>query len=183
MRILNIVDVLRYYVIWNDYEKEIFLSVNEQNNIFAFNKYLIYMRIKRNFRKDTQKEILHSTIEFLNTNKTVSVENLSNIYFNLGLLSSNNKNAFVASSKILWLFNRNYIIMDRINLRVLNSPQNKIKNYFDYLNIWKLNYNRHLPIINKLIKEYNLENIDNVFIENWFKQRIFDLFLWNGVTP
>ena len=183
---ITILDLMRYYVAYYDIEKPILdaISSNNRENISeGMRKYMGgYMKISRNFKGKNYLKIYDITKEFYDS-KNTNIESLSALFHKMELLSGINKNAKVASSKLLWLFNRNVVIMDNFNKKVLNV---KTDNYSDYLNRWETEFQNKKKEIDQIILSHDLKSLDNVFSENWFKMRVFDQYLWTlnekGIT-
>mgnify|MGYP001172645044 CR=1 FL=1 len=182
LRQISCKDLLRFYFWWFTKEEKICIDFNnESKKSAALYQYLKYMKIARNFKKNNPDNIFLAASRIFKDNKNEDkgkIINLLSEEFNrLNLLSGNNKNAIVAASKILWLFDRETIIMDNLNKNILKRF-GKIKNYEDYEKIWKNKYKENEKSINSIIKEYNMTKIDKVFNQKWFKMRVFDMFLW-----
>lgn len=174
---MNINDVLRYYVLWTD-EESVFVKNREQLQFFK--NYLIYMRVIRNFRTDSSKFILEKAAKFVFQNNDKSVQNFSDILNENGLLNRKINRALVASSKILWLFNQEIIIMDNFNILALKRLNYKIRegSYDEYLLAWNTEYQNHKSKIKNICSQLNNSLLDNQLLQTeWFHKRIFDVFL------
>lgn len=177
---MNINDVLRYYVLWTDIES---VFVKNRDDLQFFRNYLNYMRVIRNFRPNTSKFILEKAVNFNFQNSENLVQNFSNILNESGLLNNKINRALVASSKILWLFNQDIIIMDNFNILELKRLNYKITegSYDDYCQAWNKEYEKRQPDINGICSQLKNSSIySELFHENWFQKRIFDMFLWNS---
>ncbi len=133
------------------------------------------MKIGRNFRANTGPKVLITT-KNLYLNHVHDVEKLSKNYFEGGLLSGNKRNALVAASKLLWLFDHEIIIMDDYTKKALGA-----KNYIDYTQKWNNAFDLKIIEIDSIISLYQLNNIDPIINERWFKMRVFDQYLWSIV--
>lgn len=171
-------DVLRYYVCYKDIEEPILNMIKSKNPIdreTGLKKYMNnHMGIGRNFAAGKQAMILGATQNYYRTNGR-SADELSDIYFRNELLNANIKNAKVAASKLLWLYNPSVVIMDNLNRRVLGVKGNTYKEYEE---AWLMKFSEVSPNIEKIINENNLSSIDKVVTEDWFKMRVFDQYLW-----
>ena len=177
------VDILRYYMVWNDKESLIYENVinnsDYEKKLMYFKKYLNYMRMTRNFKKDKISEILMITINQNLGFDPKAINELSNSFFNNQLLAKNNRYAFVAASKILWLFNREFVIYDNYNRRLLEKvAHEKILDYEKYFTLWNYYFNESSSKIIENSKELYKIIKDKVLLESWFYKRVFDLKLW-----
>lgn len=111
---LNIADVVRYIPIWYDIEEPIFNLVQSasENSAGAFDSYLVYMKVRRDFKQNVSKDVLATSLTYQNRTDDEAVLELSAEFCRNKLLSGKKKKAVVAASKILWLLNRRHIIMD-----------------------------------------------------------------------
>lgn len=181
---IGLTDVLRYYNLWKESEEKIYIAVSSRRNTKKareqFKNYLSYMAIARNFKKGSIGEVFRVALQFKNSDNTGAVSELSEKLNSKKLLSGNNKNAFAASSKILWLFNRDFILMDSNCRQVLMKKYKTGKlDYIKYAELWIKFYNAVKPEIDSIINDNNLNRIDGIFGEEWFKKRVFDLYLIN----
>lgn len=166
-------DIMRYYVAYFDIEKSIIDAVNSSNKnerIKALDRYLNkYMKIGRNFKSKSAERLLN-IID--NLNRDISVVELSET---LGkekeLLSGKTKNVLVAASKLRWLFDHKTIIMDNNNRKLLGAVV-----YKDYEKEWKMEFSKKIDEINEVI-ETSFSNVDCILKEDWFKMRVFDMYL------
>jgi len=179
-RKIEAVDIMRYYVTYNDIEKQILLDVHSnsfETRDAALGKYMNnHMRIGRNFKAtdDSKDMIFNITNNFFKYGDN-EIEVLSNLYFEKKLLNNKISNAKVAASKLLWLFDQEIIIMDNFNKSVLDV---KTENYSDYISKWKSVFDIKVKEIDNVIKQYNFDKIDPIINEQWFKMRVFDQYLW-----
>lgn len=170
-------DIMRYYVAYYDIEKSIIESLNSTEDVDrrkkAFYLYINkYMKIGRNFKAQKADEILQILDDFKTNDFIKSIELLSNEFVVKKLVSRPQiQNVKVAASKLLWIFQNNTIIMDNNNKRVL-----KAKDYLDYVNIWKTQYELKKAEINSVLKRAFL-NFDTIINEEWFQMRVFDMYL------
>ncbi len=67
--------------------------------------------------------------------------------------------------------------MDNINKNVFKREGLKVNTYDEYINSWNKLYKQYEIKIDKIIKENNLHKIDKIFEKEWFKKRVFDIFL------
>ncbi len=176
MRKIEPRDIMRYYVTYFDIEKNIIEKIHNLGNNIVNEAYYDYvnkhMKIGRNFKPRSADMVL-VTIENMLTNEgNLGVEELSDRYVRNGLVSKSTiKNVKVAASKLLWLFDKETIIMDNINMKVL-----KANNYKEYVKKWSEVYNLKVKEINEVIDK-NFKELDKVITEKWFKMRIFDQYL------
>lgn len=176
MRKIEPRDIMRYYVTYFDIEKNIIEKIHDLDNNIVNNAYYVYvnkhMKIGRNFKPRSADMVL-VTIENMLTNEgNLGVEELSNRYVRNDLVSKSTiKNVKVAASKLLWLFDKETIIMDNNNMKVL-----KANNYKEYVKKWSELYNLKVKEINEVIDK-NFKELDKVITQNWFKMRIFDQYL------
>lgn len=176
------VDAIRFYYFWKEYEEKMYKEIVENNSINAFKEYLNYMKITRNFKKDSSKEILIIANQFKLDKTVETVNKLSAEIIKSKMQSSNQKELIVASSKIMWLFDRDfYIIQDNLAKNVLEiiSSDNSIRTYGDYCANWNKQYSNYKKEIKNIIEQNELVKTDSVFKEEWFIKRIFDMKLWH----
>jgi len=169
-------DIMRYYVAYYDIEKNIVETIKHdkgEEKFKACHKYMnSYMGIGRNFKSNSSPMLLGTIENMLRNEGNLGVEVLSDRYVANGMASKPNiKNLQVAASKLLWLYDHDTIIMDNNNMRLL-----KAVNYKKYVEKWNELYNAKLSEINEVIDTY-FKNIDNIMNENWFKMRVFDMYL------
>ncbi|MCW7483233.1 hypothetical protein [Leptospira kanakyensis] len=177
---MDINDLLRYYVLWTDVESAF---VKNRENLDFFRNYLNYMRIIRNFKSGSSSNILKEVTNFTFENDGNHVQQFSDILNKKELLNNKINKALVASSKILWLFNQEIIIMDNFNVSALKEFNYKISegNYDEYCTAWKTEYNKQSPVIKRICSQLKNQQLDIELIQKeWFQKRIFDMFLWNA---
>ena len=178
---ISTADVLRYYIAWKDTDEELITCI-KKDDLENFNRFLINMNIKRNFKKGSTKKIFSKTKEYLNKKPEISdVEVFSDVLFKAKLLAGKNKNAIVAASKILWMINKEEIIIEdsRAKKSLKNLTGKKIPDYSKYCIYWEEQYQFFKTGYLKKIKETKIEMFDAVFKEEWFIRRTFDNYLWS----
>lgn len=178
---ISIADVLRYYIGWKDTDEELITCI-KKDDLENFNRYLNGMNVKRNFRKGKDKEVFAKAKEYLNKKPEISdVEDFSDALFKAKLLAGHNKKAIVAASKILWILNKEEIIIQdsraKETLEILIGK--RIRDYSDYCTYWEKQYQIFKPAYLKKIKDFGIETLDSLFKEEWFIRRTFDNYLWN----
>ncbi len=155
-----------------------------------------YYKISRNFSIIEEDERLGKALELLNmTNRPSSRSNIKNEVcdFSEKLKSYYGKNVISAASKLLWLKYRAPIIIydDRAAncLREMNSSL-KINDYESYIILWVKYYKECKLKIEKACKNlynykrftlannYSNKEIKNLISKRWFKERVFDKYLW-----
>jgi hypothetical protein len=180
---LTAFDVIRYLHYWNDGERPIvtdFRSRNPKARLDAFKRYLSAMKIARNFREGSVPEIYRVARSYVVASGTANPNELSTRFRAADLLSGGSNNAVVAASKILWLFDRRTVIMDSYNRKALKLFSGSVPvTYDEYRRQWKAAYERYLPQIDGVIERYQFSRILREVRAGWFKQRVFDVFLWN----
>ncbi len=131
-----------------------------------------YMKISRNFKPNSAEMILNLLENLTLNEKNLSVEFLSNKLIENELASKPTiKNVLVASSKFLWLYNNETIIMDNNNKKILNA-----KNYNDYVTKWRNLFQEKVQEIEEIYRsDFNIN--DEIINNHWFKMRIFDMYL------
>lgn len=108
-----------------------------------------------------------------------------------------NHECFVPCSKILWLYDHNRIIMDRVNEETLEKLINREvpynNDYEAFCNDWKKEFDKRKSSIDNLIEQLkqtmDFERIsEEVFCDKVltdyaeaFKQRVFDIYLINAM--
>jgi hypothetical protein len=174
MKKITYLDIMRYYVAYYDIEKNIINAIqNKKNSIPAFHFYMSsYMKIARNFKPQMAEKILNEVEKIISTNPNISVTDLSKFLVDSHFVSRPEiKQVEVASSKILWLYNHETIIMDNNNKHILDNA----KNYNEYVILWEKLFNEKESEINSAIKLLNIQ--DPILNEKWFQMRVFDLYL------
>ena len=176
MRKIEPRDIMRYYVTYFDIEKNILEEIKSSDRNIRNKAYYKYvnklMKIGRNFKPQSADMVLITIKNMLKNEGNLGVEELSDRYVRNELVSRPEiKNVKVASSKLLWLFDKETIIMDNNNMDVLKS-----KNYDDYVKKWNNLFYKKQNEIEEVI-ENNFINLDPIVNEKWFKMRIFDQYL------
>lgn len=89
-----------------------------------------------------------------------------------------------AASKLLWFkFKSPIIIYDNLALKGLNKRlahrgvKVREQNYAEYYKEWRTEYGKVEGAILKICKQH-LDKIDSVASEGWFRERVFDRYLW-----
>ncbi|MBS1639928.1 MAG: hypothetical protein JSR12_07715 [Bacteroidetes bacterium] len=176
MRKIELRDIMRYYVSYYDIEKNIIDAILTKKSIkreTAYYRYVNnYMKIGRNFKPKSAAMVLGTVDNMLRNEGNLGVEVLSDRFVSGELVSRPEiKNVKVAASKLLWLFNKETIIMDNNNMQVL-----KVKSYKEYVIKWTDLFEQKIIEIDALIK-LHFKNIDQILDERWFKMRVFDMYL------
>lgn len=176
---VTIADVLRYYIGWKDTDERLITGI-KNGDVNCFYAYLKGMKVIRNFKKGSYKEIFKVVHEYVTNNpEKFDIEKFSTQLCKY--LAKDNKKAIVAASKILWVFNRDEIIIqDSKAKEYLKKISKKFKNdYTDYCKTWEEQYLLFKPEYLKVIKKIGIDKQDNLFNEDWFIRRTFDNYLWN----
>ncbi len=176
MRRIEARDIMRYFVAYFDIEKPIVEAIRngkgeaKQN---ACHKYInSYMGIGRNFKSNASPMLLITIENMLKNEGNQGVAELSDRYVRNDLVSRPEiKQVKVAASKLLWLYDHNTIIMDNNNMKIL-----RVTNYNDYVIKWKDQFQLKLSELNDVIQS-SFNNIDPIINQNWFKMRVFDMYL------
>jgi hypothetical protein len=176
---IKALDVLRYYVNYMDFEKPLLdvlpsFNMDDVSHFNLFKRYKnTYMSVGRNFEGQKDREILEK-VKIQVKNDKNDVVGLSNSFNKMGLLNRKITKAYSASSKLLWLFNKDVIIIDTLNREALEAKEN---DYNDFCEEWEKLFAKKLPEIIEIIKSNNLSKIDKVMQESWFPRRVFDQYL------
>lgn len=178
MRSILPLDIMRYYVSYNDIEKQILEDIKNKNSKIrelAYRNYVFnYMKIGRNLKKDSVHMVLTIILNMLKNEGNLGAKELSKRFVSNELVSKKEtKSVIVASTKLLWLYDKKTIIMDSLNMKVL-----KTNNYDRYIKEWDKVFNEKIIEIDDVIKNH-FKNFDPVINEDWFKMRVFDLYLQN----
>lgn len=178
---VTITDVLRYYIGWKDTDERLIAGI-EKADVDCFYDYLKGMKVIRNFKKDTYKEVFKLAKNY-KKDKTgkFNVEKFSDELYETDLLAGDNKNAIVAASKILWIYDmEKTVIQDsRAKLYLEKVIGKKISGYKDYYKTWEEQYLLFKPEYLKVVRKIGIDKQDNLFNEDWFIRRTFDNYLWN----
>lgn len=179
---ITMLDAIRYYYYWKENEEKMYKGIVENNSKNAFKEYLNYMKITRNFKKETSEKILEIANQFKSYKTVDTVNKLSSELIKNKVQSGNKNELLVASSKIMWLFDRDfYVIQDTFVKKILKiiSSDKGIKTYNDYYEKWNKQYFYYKKEIENIIEQNELVKLDYVFKEEWFIKRIFDMKLWH----
>ncbi len=181
MEITN-ADLLRYYLAWEDYEKEILEKIKNDDED-AFHQYLIEMKITRNFKQNSYKKVYKVSKDYQETNhKSTDANNLSEELFNHNLVCNGKKNVIVAASKILWAFNKKAIIIytqaKRTLAKLAEEKIYKLDSYNFFCKTWEDKYKEFKPLYKEKTATSGIAKLDVVFEEEWFIRRTFDNYLW-----
>ena len=178
---VTIADVFRYYIAWKDTDEKLTEGI-AKGDAECFYNYLKGMKVIRNFKKDSYKEIIKLAKNY-KKDKTgkYDVKKFSQKLFDANWLAKNNKNAIVAASKILWAFDKEKTViqdtMAKLYLEKLIGK--KFSGYENYCEYWEEQYLLFKPEYLKVIKKVGIDKQDNLFNEDWFIRRTFDNYLWN----
>ena len=178
---VTIADVFRYYIGWKDTDERLITGI-KNGDVNCFYAYLKGMKVLRNFKKDTYKEIFKLAKKYVDKNpEKFDIEEFSKQLCKSDYLAKNNKSAIVAASKILWTFDRNKtVIQDSKAKETLEKLKGKrIHDYKEYCEYWEKQYELFKPLYLKTIKESGIAKSDSLFNEDWFIRRTFDNYLWN----
>lgn len=174
--------LIQAYFFWEDTEKPLvegILHGDADTAAESFHKYLNYMKITRNLKGQSAREIFTLAKTFAQkASEETSVNALAEALRHEKLTD---KVVLVAASKILWVFDHTAIIMDtqtRKALGTLSEKRIKDKDYATYCKLWKEQYAIAKPQIQALAKQYDLQKLSAVFNEEWFLMRVFDTYLW-----
>lgn len=175
MRPVEPIDIMRYYVTYQDIEKKILKNIHDRNPEKRMNAYNVYMhkhmKIGRNFKSKSGEMVL-GTVKNMLGEGFVDVEELSKRLVKNELASRPTIiNLKVAASKLLWLFLNETIIMDNVNMRVLG-----VKSYKEYIKNWQIVFQSKDDEIRTVIQE-NFNGLDDILNQKWFRMRIFDQYL------
>jgi hypothetical protein len=188
---------LRFLVQWLRREKALYLAVSSNPTEEDIRKALSYFVVSRNFtglRKEPQKIgiIRNALIEVRNSQQLsdgAKVERLAS-----DLEKPFKKRNLSASSKLLWLSLRERVAI--YDSRAVKALSGKFKHKFDkrsyqeYLVAWRSQYLEMRAAIEAAVKEIPKartfmpacpltdEALVTLSSENWFKERVFDIFLW-----
>lgn len=174
-------DIFRYYIGWEDTDKELVENIKKGNEE-KFHDYLKSMRIARNFKTNSYKNVFKFTREYVSKNTAkFDVKDFSDSLYKKHFLAGDNKNAIVAASKILWIYNlKETIIQDSRAKKALKKlTGKKIGKYQDYCEAWEAQYLLFKKNYDEKIKATEIDKLDNVFKEEWFIRRTFDNYLWS----
>jgi hypothetical protein len=176
---IKALDVLRYYVNYMDFEKPLLdvlpnFNMDDVSHLNLFKRYKnTYMSVGRNFESQKDREILEKVKIQVKHDKN-DVVGLSDSFNEEGLLNRKITKAYSASSKLLWLFNKDIIIVDTLNREALKAKEN---DYKDFCEKWEKLFTEKLPEILEIIETNNLAKVDKVMHESCFPRRVFDQYL------
>lgn len=187
----------RFLTQWMRHEETLYKCFSSDPTIEDIREALSYFKVSRNFKGLNNEvgkiEIIRNELKIVKSDVTLTSElkvtNLARAFeehfdqFNLS-----------AATKLLWLSYREpFVIYD---IRAVNALSQKFKHSFakrrydEYSNAWRLQYAKYKLDIEQAIQTLPEGRIfmprcslnDNEIValakEEWFKERVFDIFLW-----
>jgi len=196
---------LKYLNDWIQYDRQFVrgLSKTGDDRLGCFTQAAIYYRIARNFKgladDSTRQKLLEALDRF---GGHISEENVNDVVKDLSdqFEKPCGNRAISASSKLLWITHKSpVVILDSRAVRALNEMRTGQRlteaNYAAYRKTWLAEFARHQNAIesacNELsrVKEFTLaselpdEEFSTLIKERWFRERVFDQFLWWNGSP
>ena len=178
---LNLADLIRYAAVWYDVEEPLLTSIQlgDHDRVASLQRYLIYMRVRRDFQTGKEERILDLSLPFARREDDQAVLDLSSRFAEENILSGRKTRAIVAASKILWIMNRRHIIMDSLSQRALETILGvKISDYLSYCRLWRDCFQLFKEYLAKSESYEALTKLDTIFSAEWFMARTCDLYLW-----
>lgn len=190
---------LHYLNLWISTEKEIFQKMRSNDRTTKYHgikEGANYFRIARSlptkYEKEKNRERYDPVLQILETDplaeigSTDVIEAVEEVHKELSA-AYGNRIVISATSKFLWLRYRDPVkILDSQAKSSLNISGN---DYSKFVQAWNREYNELRPAIIKAskrlpsISDFTLESseyISEICIEEWFLQRVFDIYLWQN---
>ncbi len=185
---------LRYLLLWEQAERKIFEHFSASKTPEALRKAMHHFRISRSFSgiaDDSKAILIVRALEQANSNHPAE---------NVHALAGQFKDDFQsfnlsAASKLLWWKHKSpYLIYDSQAVKTLRKLGHRFENrdYADYENSWRSAYDNYKSEIDKSAASLiNLQpfishwhptedSISQLANQSWFKERIFDIALWEN---
>jgi hypothetical protein len=180
----------RYAEVWLDLEKPLAMGLGDLDRatrLSALQRCAGHFRIARNFgtRYDVERGIprLDPVLSILDTLRAplqadrlldvveLTSQRLAGFYGKKGLLS--------AATKLLWLVHKDPVIIYDSQVRAaLRVPPG---DYPGYVRQWHVLYSRHASAIRAATSRLRVSGVP--FEREWFRRRVFDLYLWAEGAP
>jgi len=196
---------LKYLNDWIQYDRQFVrgLSKTGDDRLDCFTQAATYYRVARNFKgladESTRQKLLEALDERSGPISEGEVDDKVNDLSD-SFRTICGKRAISASSKFLWITHRSpVVILDSRAVRALNEMHTGQRlteaNYAAYRKTWLAEFARHQNAIesacNELsrVKEFTLaselpdEKFSTLIKERWFRERVFDQFLWLNGSP
>lgn len=188
----------QYLVYWEGWEKKLYNAISGSPNVEDICKALAYFRVARNFKGLTSKKpesakpILDTLLNIRADSSLMSPIGKVDALAKKFLDSEFKKYNLSAASKLLWLSCKQpYIVYDNLAIAALKEFGYKKadQSYSEYCSVWKKEYSVNKSSIEKAIEQLPdavkflrssccADELSTVTREEWFKERVFDIFLW-----
>ncbi|ANJ58429.1 hypothetical protein PMA3_25990 [Pseudomonas silesiensis] len=190
---------LMYLNDWHYWDKplsERIFSINKDDSLYAFHRAAKYYKVTRNFPIDEAEARLQGALDLVKLGSGKLTEgNVCERVNQLALAFKRRygKNAISAASKFLWLrYKSPVVIFDSRAKKWLDWNGYKVpaNDYEGYRRQWLAAFSDHRLQIDEaclsLVKvhefsmafENSAEEIASVTASHWFKERVFDKYLW-----
>ena len=185
---------LRYLLLWEQAERKIFEQFSASRSPEALRKAMHHFRISRSFSGVADNAKANLIIDALDqANSGAPADNVHSLAtrfkkeFDLFNLS--------AASKLLWWKHKSpYLIYDSQAVKTLRKLGHRFetRNYADYERSWRSAYDRYegeieraaasLIVLHPFIAHWHStpDSIAELASQPWFKDRVFDMALWDN---
>ena len=185
---------LRYFLQWEQVEKSLHQSFSVDLTTDAVRSAMHHFRISRSFPDVSDPRKAKLVVNAINSART------GNPVENVDLLTRKFKKDFKsynlsAASKLLWCRDRSpYLVFDSRAVKTLKKLGRKFnsRSYESYETAWRAAYSDHekeiaasargLPDLQPFFAHWHStkNSIRQVARERWFRERVFDLALWEN---
>lgn len=188
---------LRFLIQWLRNEQSLHQAIASSLSDIGIRHALAYFQVARNFKGLSQDltttSIIRKALLSIRGNESLSadskVEKLAS-----SLQSHFQKFNLSAASKLLWLsFRDPFVIYDNRAVTALSrnfKHKFSVRNYADYTKVWRTQYGYFESDITAAVKQLpkgrmfmpacllSDEELLKLTDKTWFKERVFDIFLW-----
>ena len=186
---------LRYLLIWETEERDLHALMTNHPSSLALRKSMQHFRVARSFKGVAEEQNANL---ILNALDRVSNQRTSSTCENVMALAAEFQTHFgkfnlSAASKLLWLtFRSPYIIYDARAVAALRSLGCEFdnKDYAKYYGAWHSKHDQHKLEIERAVERLTTlqpffttwhdseDSLRAVTSQLWFRERVFDNFLW-----
>lgn len=185
---------LRYLLLWEQAERNIFEQVSASMAPEALRKAMHHFRISRSFSgiaDNSKANLIVSALEQVHSDRPAENVHALATQFKHDFQSFN----LSAASKLLWWRNKSpYLIYDSKAVKSLRKLGHRFENrdYADYENSWRSAYDRYKGEIDKAAASLvglqpflshwhpTADSVSQLASQSWFKDRVFDIALWDN---
>ena len=186
---------LRYLLLWEKNEKELYASMSAGPDSESLRKSMHYFRVSRTFREiDTEAKASFVLTALVNATGGASLDPIKAVEQLTDQFAHEfEQRNLSAATKLLWLRHRRpFLIYDARAVSALKKMKFKFnpRSYGEYAEVWLSAYKDHrgsildavalLPTLHPFVSAWHAtpESIDRLVRKPWFCERIFDIYLW-----